>query len=116
MDHIEKLNRYRQILKQTVKRHAAIKPADRQLDSLAICDPENDNYLMMDVGYDHVGRADDVIIHLRLRGDGKVLIEYDGIDYGVINDLLEAGIPREDIVFNMYPTPRLATETALAAD
>jgi XisI protein len=60
----------------------------------------------MDVGNDHVGRADDVTIHLRLREDGNVLIEYDGIEYGIAQDLLEAGIAPEDILFNMYATPR----------
>lgn len=114
MDQSTKLTRYRQLLRQVVELHAAMKPGDRQLESLAICDPTNDNYLMMDVGYDQVGRADDVIIHLRLREDGKVLIEYDGIEYGIAHDLLEAGIAREDILLNMYATPRPLTE-AIAA-
>ncbi len=114
MDQLTKLERYRQLLKQVVQYHASMKPSNRQIDSLAICDPSNDNYLMMDIGYDQVGRADNVIIHLRLREDGKVLIEYDGIEYGIANDLLEAGIAREDILFNRYATPRPLTE-AIAA-
>jgi hypothetical protein len=114
MDQLNKLERYRQILKQVINRHAAMKPSDRQLESLAICDPTNDNYLMMDIGYDHLGRAHAVIIHLRLREDGKVLIEYDGIEYGIARDLLEAGIPAEDILLNMYCTPRPLTEIVAA--
>lgn len=114
MDPSTKLARYRQLLRQVVEMHAAMKPGDRQLESLAICDPTNDNYLMMDVGYDHVGRADDVILHLRLRADGKVLIEYDGIEYGIAHDLIEAGIAPEDIVFNMYRTPRAYLESRAA--
>jgi hypothetical protein len=93
MDSSTKLAHYRQLLRQVIEMQAAMKPGDRQLESLAICDPANDNYLLMDVGYDHVGRADDVIIHLRLRGDGKVLIEYDGIEYGTAHDLIEANYP-----------------------
>lgn len=42
-----------------------------------------------------VRRADDVIVHLRLRGDGKVLIEYDVIEYGIAHDLIEAGIAKK---------------------
>ena len=114
MDQHTKLARYRQILRQVMETHAAMKPADRQLDSLAICDPSNDNYLLMDVGYDHVGRADDVIVHLRLRDDGKVLIEYDGIEYGIAHDLIEAGIAKEDILLNMYATPRPLAEPLAA--
>ena len=114
MDQHHKLNHYRQILKQVIERHAAMKPSDRQLDSLAICDPANDNYLMMDLGYDHLGRVHEVIIHLRLRADGKVLIEHDGIEYGIARDLLAAGIPAEDILFNMYRRPHPLTETVAA--
>jgi hypothetical protein len=94
--------------------YVAMNPGDRQLESLTICDSTNDYYLLMDVGYDHVGRADDVIVHLRLRDDGKVLIEYDGIEYGIAHDLIEAGIAREDILLNMYATPRPWTEKLAA--
>lgn len=111
---MNKLERYRQLLKQVIQYHASMKPGNRKIDSLAICDPTNDNYLMMDVGYDHVGRSDDVIIHLRLREDGKVLIEYDGIEYGISCDLIEAGIAKEDILLNMYATPRLLSEPLAA--
>lgn len=44
-----------------------MKPSNGKIDSIAICDATNDTYLMMDIGCDHVGRAEDVIIHLRLR-------------------------------------------------
>jgi hypothetical protein len=114
MDQFNKLNRHRQLLQQIIRQHAAMKLGDRQLESLAICDPTNDNFLLMDVGYDQAGRADDVIIHLRLRADGKVLIEYDGIEYGIAQDLLDAGIAPDDILFNMYATPRPFKE-AIAA-
>jgi hypothetical protein len=30
--------------------------------------------------------------------DGKVRIEWDGIEYGITRDLIAAGIPAEDIV------------------
>jgi hypothetical protein len=104
------LAHYRPLRCQVVEMHAAMKLGDWQLESLAICDLTNDNYLLMDVGYDHVGRADDVIVHLRLRDDGKVLIEYDGIEYGIAHDLLEAGIAKEDILPRMSATPRPLSE------
>ena len=114
MEQLDKLNHYRELLQQVVELHASRKPGNRKLDSLAIADTKTDNYLMMDIGNDELGRVDDVIIHLRLRPDGKVLIEYDGIEYGIAQDLLDAGIAPEDILFNMYATPRPFKE-AIAA-
>ena len=114
MDQIEKLNRYRHILQQVVEKHAAMIPASEQPESVPICDPVHDNYLLMDVGWGHAGRAHDIVFHLRLR-DGKVWIEWDGIEYGIAHDLLEAGIPKEDIVMAFYsPTPRPLTELVAA--
>jgi hypothetical protein len=114
MEQLAKLNRYREILQRVIEKHAAMKPSNRRIDSIAIADTKTDNYLMMDIGHDEVGRAHDVIIHLRLRDDGKVLIEWDGIEYGVARDLVEAGVAKEDILFNMYREPRPLTELAAA--
>ena len=114
MEQLDKLTRYRAILQQVIGMHAALKPSNRKLDSLAIADTNTDNYLLMDIGNDELGRVDDVIIHLRLREDGKVLIEYDGIEYGIAPDLVEAGIAKEDILLNMYATPLLYVESLAA--
>ncbi|MFN0122105.1 MAG: element excision factor XisI family protein [Blastocatellia bacterium] len=114
MEQLNKMDSYRQILRQVVEYHASLKPGNRKIDSIAVCDPRNDNYLMMDIGYDHLGRVDEVIIHLRLREDGRVLIEYDGIEYGIARDLIKAGIPPEDILLNMYATPQPLPEKMAA--
>jgi len=66
------------------------------------------------VGWDATGRVHYVIVHLRLK-DGKVLIEKDGIEYGVAQDLQEAGIPAEDIVTAWRRPPRARVEETLAA-
>ena len=43
-----------------------------------------------------------------------MLIEYDGIEYGIAHDLIEAGIAKEDILLNMYATPRPLAEPLAA--
>jgi hypothetical protein len=43
-----------------------------------------------------------------------VLIEYDGIEYGIAHDLIAAGIAKEDILLNMDATPRPWTEKLAA--
>jgi hypothetical protein len=47
-----------------------------------------------------------IILHLELRSDRddcKVWIQYDGIEGGVAEELVEAGIPREHIVLGFQP-------------
>jgi len=114
MDRLDKLDQYRSILRQVVEKHASMPIGDRQIESVPICDPVQDHYLLMSLGWDRVGRAHHVIFHFRLK-EGKVWIEWDGIEYGIAHDLLEAGIPKEDIVMAFYgPTPRPLTELVAA--
>jgi hypothetical protein len=113
MDTVEKDTRYRQILQQIVLAHANEPRRPELVSLLPICDTAHDSYLLMRVGFDRVGRAHHILFHFRLK-DGKVLIEHDGIEYGIARDLLAAGVAPDDIVFNMYRTPRPLTE-ALAA-
>ncbi len=114
MDQMNKLDRYRSILRQVVEKHARPNPRPGQPESIPICDPVHDNYLLMSVGWDATGRAHYIIFHLRLK-DGKVWIEWDGIEYGIAHDLIEAGIPKEDIVMAFLERePKPLTELAAA--
>ncbi len=111
MDQMEKLKHYRQILQQVVEKHAAMPGEPAEDESIPICDTIHDNYLLMDVGDGANGRTGYVVFHVRLK-DGRVWIERDGIEYGIARDLLEAGIPKEDIVLAFYgrqpqPLPEL---------
>ncbi len=114
MDQIEKLNRYRQIIEQVLETQAKTPAVPETVEGMAVCDPVRDQYLLMDVGWAPYGRAHDVVVHLRLK-DGKVWVEWDGIEYGIAEDLIEAGIPKEDIVLAFGDRePKTLTELAAA--
>lgn len=117
MDNTEKLNQYRRILEQVIEKHAAMPGEPETVESIPVCDSVHDNYLLMDVGWylaERAERAHYVIVHLRIK-DGKVRIEQDGIEYGIAEDLIEAGIPKEDIVLAFSDQePRTLTELAAA--
>jgi hypothetical protein len=114
MDQIEKLQSYRAILQQVLKTHASMIAEPPGTEELVVCDQASDNYLLLDVGWDASGRVHYVIVHLRLR-DGKVLIEKDGIEYGIAQDLQEAGIPAVDIVTTWRRLPRVSVKESVAA-
>lgn len=114
MDRITKIEKYRQILTQIVENHANAQRRSDQVALVPICDPKHDNYLLMRVGWDRVGRAHHILFHFRLL-DGKVWIEWDGIEYGIANDLIAAGIPQEDIMMASYSKePHSLTELMAA--
>lgn len=113
MEQLTKTESYRHILQQIVAQHACMVAPTAQIEYVQNCDLRHDSYLLLRLGFDRVGRAHHVLFHLRLK-NGKVLIEADGIEYGIARDLIEAGVAPEDIVFNMYRVPHPYIE-AIAA-
>lgn len=111
---MDKLNTYRHLIKQLLKRHAEHPPSVGQIETLAVFDEESDNYMVVDSGWDSTGRVHAVILHLKLQ-NGKVWVEVDGTEDGIALELLEVGIPKQDIVLGFYRQERRElTEFAVA--
>lgn len=115
---MDRVNCYRQIIKDLVTRYAQLKPAYGDIEIKTLFDEEHDQYQLLYVGWDNYQRIHNVILHLELRcagDDCKVWIQYDGIEDGVAEELVAAGIPREHIVLGFQPeTVRPFTEYATA--
>ena len=73
MDKTEKVNRYKRICRQIIERHAAMLGEPASIESLAVCDDESGNYLLMDIGWYPKERAHYVTVHLRIK-DSKVCV------------------------------------------
>lgn len=75
---------------------------------------EHDHYLLVVMGWHGEERIKGNTIHVRLR-DGKIWIEEDWTEDGVVTDFLQAGVSREDIVLAFHPPHlRQYTEFAIA--
>lgn len=111
---MDKLTHYRTLIKQILLHHAEHAPSLGQIESLPAFDDQNNQYFLVDFGWDRTGRVHSVILHLRIKNN-KVWIERDGMEEGIATELLEAGIPKDDIVLAFYrPERRAITEFAVA--
>lgn len=108
---MDKVNNYRRILRRLVNDYARFKPSHGQIEPIAICDARNDNYVLVHLGWDGIRRIHSTVFHLRLR-DGKVLIEEDGLEQGVANELLKLGVVAADIVYSLEKQPRALLKKA----
>jgi hypothetical protein len=107
------MDSYAQIIKQIILQHAEYMPSEGQIETVPLFDDTHGNYLLLDFGWNRLGRVHAVPLHLRLYG-GKVWVERNNTDDDVVASLLEAGIPQEDIVLGFYrPERRKLTEFAL---
>jgi hypothetical protein len=67
----------------------------------------------MYTGWEKYYRVHGSVLHIDIR-NGKVWIQHDGIEGGVAEELVEAGIPRDHIVLAFQP-PSLRQYTEYAA-
>ncbi len=96
-----KIDQYRKLVKEILSEDAKIKPALGEIEPHLVFDDERNSYQLMYIGWDRTGRTHGVVIHIRLR-DGKIWIEYDGTKDGVATHLLDAGVPKENIVLAFH--------------
>jgi XisI protein len=80
----------------------------------AAFDPETDQYLIISEGWDGTNHLHSILVHIEIV-NAKVWVQYDGTEDGVTEDLLSAGISKEDIVFGFHePEVRKHTGFAVA--
>jgi hypothetical protein len=99
---MDQLDHYRAIVRRLIEEYAAYKPAYGDVRTEAVIDPEHDHYEVMQVGWNDGRRVHGSIIHIDIR-DGKVWIEHNGTDARIGEELVAAGIARNDIVLGFQP-------------
>ena len=99
---------YRDIVKRTIERYAQFQPSHGDIQLETIFDETQDRYALMQTGWDREKRVRGNLIYLALH-DGKVWIEYDGIEKGITQDLIAGGIPPKKIVLAFLPDRRVAS-------
>ncbi|MDJ0615367.1 MAG: XisI protein [Calothrix sp. MO_192.B10] len=99
---MDKLTKYRDIVRQLILEHATHKPANGEIEPKPVIDSERDHYEVMHIGWDGVRRVHGCVIHIDIIED-KIWIQYDGTSTPIAEELLEMGVPREDIVLGFHP-------------
>jgi XisI protein len=99
---MDKINQYRQIVKQVVTYYSRLKPSHGNIRLDSVFDEAQDRYGLMQVGWDRGKRVKGNLIYVTLSGE-KVIVEYDGMESGITQDLIDKGIPEEDIILAFVP-------------
>lgn len=98
---MEKLEKYRQHIQRILKKYAQFKPAYGDVDMQLIFDHERDSYQLMTIGWREYDRYHGSLLHVDIR-DGFIWIQHDGTEVGIANELVEMGVPKEDIVLAFH--------------
>lgn len=98
----DRLEKYRAELKRLLQEHQGVVLAEENVERVAICDETRDHYLLLELGWEKYRRLDGILIYARIR-QGKIWVEVDWTEYGIARELLDAGVPKEDIVLAFHP-------------
>lgn len=103
---------YRQIVKEVIRNHARFQPSYGDVEVETVFDETSDHYALCYTGWDGYHRIHGTILHIDIRND-KVWIQHDGTEDGVAEELVNAGIARNEIVLGFQP-PKLRQYTEYA--
>lgn len=107
---------YRLLIKRVLQDYAELlKHGQKEgVETFVVIDEERDHYLLHTVGWADRKHVWNTTIYVRMYNN-KFYIEVDGTEHGIATDLLEAGVPKEDIVLAFHhPSVRSYSEFAVA--
>ncbi|MGK7921888.1 MAG: XisI protein [Trichodesmium sp.] len=104
---------YSQLI-QTILTGHSINDGKTNTESQLIFDTKRHHYQVLNIAWKEQKRIYGVIIHVDLKGN-KIWIQRDGTEIGIANQLISAGVPKQDIVLGFHaPYKRSLTEFAVS--
>jgi len=117
---MDTLTQYRHTVQETIKKYYGLtnsqshNTTETMVSDRLILDEQRDQYLWLRCGWDNKKRVQHIILYFQIQ-NGKIWVEEDNTDLGIVDDLLAADIPKSDIILGFHhPSKRALTEFAIA--
>jgi XisI protein len=117
---MDRLDQYRAILHQSLSEQAqlmskpvhAASPQENRLNSTVIVSEDRNHFMVINEGWEGKKRVHSLVFHGEIR-NSKLWIHHDGIDRGITEELVAAGIPKDSIVLAFH-SPEIRQHTGYA--
>ncbi len=111
---MDKIEKYRQYIQTLLSPYTRDDVSDNEVEVQLIFDTERDHYQWMNVGWQQFTRIYRCVMHFDIK-DGKIWLQQNLTDQNPAEELVEMGVPREDIVLGLQPPyKRQYTEYGIA--
>jgi hypothetical protein len=97
-----KVEQYREFIEQIVFQYSRYKSLYGDVENQIIFDTQRDRYRLIHVGWEQKKRVHSCSMHLDIK-DEKIWIQHNSTDVDLAEELLELGVPKEDIVLGFQP-------------
>lgn len=104
---------YRDSVQNLLQQYLQGRPTDPNVETQLIADTAKDHYQLVNVGWEDDHRVYGCVLHIDIKGD-KVWVQHNMTENLIAEDLVAAGIPKEQIVLGFHsPAKRRFTEFAV---
>ncbi len=110
---MDKLKHFHDLIYPILSEYAALPYRYQNRQHKLIVSDDHLDYLLMTIGWEDDVKVHGCLVHLEII-DEKIWIHRDGLEDGIANDLVAAGIPKSDIVLAFHP-PEVRQYTDFAA-
>ncbi len=108
----DSLEFYRQTIETVLRKYAETPYSAGEIKQNLIIDGDRNHFMLFDVGWMQKRRVHGCVTHVQIIDD-KIWIQRDGIEDGITDELVEAGIPKDKIVLGFQP-PSVRPHTGYA--
>ena len=98
---MERIEMWRSYVQELLERHAHRYEACEGIEIQTLYDTERDHYQVLLLGWEDVHRLYECVLHVDIR-DGKIWIQEDHTESGLASELVELGVPRDEIVLAFH--------------
>jgi hypothetical protein len=109
---MDRLDSYRKIILEVLRPYLDITYANVDLKNRQIFDRETDRYIILSEGWQQQHHLHSCLIHVEIINN-KVWIQLDNTEDGIAEELINAGIPKSDIVLGFHE-PEIRQYTGFA--
>ncbi|MEM9537897.1 MAG: XisI protein [Cyanobacteria bacterium P01_E01_bin.42] len=98
---MEKVEKYREYILKLLNERAEFGSSYEEIEIQKIFDIERNHYQLVHTGWRNQRRFYGCFLHLDIK-DGKIWIQHDGTEIAIADELLNLGVPKEDIVLAFH--------------
>ena len=109
---MDRIEQYRKILHQSLSEQALVMSKPDRITSTVIVSEDHNHFMVIIDGWDGKRHLHRLVFHAEFR-NGQLWMHHDGIDRGITEDLVAAGIPKEHVVLAFH-SPEIRPHTGYA--
>jgi hypothetical protein len=99
---VDKVAQYKKHVQALLTQYAQDDALEHEVETQLIFDTERDHYQWMNIGWQQSNRVYRCIVHFDIK-DEKIWLQQNLTDQNPAEDLVEMGVPREDIILGLQP-------------